>query len=48
MSFDDIPENEEYSCPCPQGSCKGSVKEIMPHHWECDTCNFKTTEAGYH
>lgn len=35
---EDIPEDRERSFHC---ECGGSITEISPGSWECDSCNFK-------
>ena len=47
MSFDDIPEDEVETFPCPQ--CPGDVTLSRQGIWECDSCDFAkapTSEKG--
>jgi ribosomal protein L37AE/L43A len=49
MSFDAIPEDREESHPC---HCGGNITKRKSTSgsnaiiWECDNCNFESTEKG--
>lgn len=37
--FDDIPEDQRPSYPCPECG-EGSVTQAAKYRWECDSCEF--------
>jgi len=42
MSFEDIPEDREESCPCPL--CSGDITYMPELGWVCNKCDWKPEE----